>query len=75
MTWITWHPTGTPARQDAAGNATLLFLASFVVVLCVALVARLLFVDWRAWFPGAESERSFFKAVQAAVYTFLSHLS
>lgn len=74
MARITWGPAGGLARHDGVGNATL-FLASFVVVLCVALVAQLLFVDWRPWFPGAESERSLVKGVRAGVYTFLSHLS
>jgi len=52
-----------------------LFLLSFVIVLLVALVAQVLFLKWRDWFPGAESEKSLFKSVRAGVYTFMSHLN
>ena len=62
------------AAHDGAANGAL-FLLSFVVVLCVAVTAQLLFFKWRKWFPGAESERSLIKGVRAGVYTFLSHLT
>lgn len=52
-----------------------LFLLSFVFVLAVALLAQVLFLKWRDWFPGAESEKSLFKSVRAGVYTFMSHLN
>ena len=52
-----------------------LFLFGIVFVLLVALVGQVLFLKWRNWFPGAESETSLIKGVQAGVYTFLSHLN
>jgi light-harvesting complex 1 beta chain len=52
-----------------------LFAASFIVFLVVAIVAQLFMFDWRAWFPGAESEKSLIRGVAAAVYTFMSHLA
>ncbi len=64
---------GHAAHEGMANEA--LFLMSFVVVLCVAIAAQLLFFKWRRWFPGAESERSLIKGVRAGVYTFLSHLN
>ncbi len=52
-----------------------LFLISIVFLLLVALVGQVLFLNWRDWFPGAESETSLFKSVRAGVYTFMSHLN
>ncbi|KQP18276.1 hypothetical protein [Pseudorhodoferax sp. Leaf267] len=52
-----------------------LFLFSIVFLLVVALVSQALFLNWREWFPGAESETSLFKSVRAGVYTFMSHLN
>jgi light-harvesting complex 1 beta chain len=74
MAQITSLPTNVNAAHDASANGTL-FLFSFIVVLCVAVTAQLLFFKWRRWFPGAESERSLIKGVRAGVYTFLSHLN
>ncbi len=52
-----------------------LFLFGIVFVLLVALVGQVLFLKWRDWFPGAESETSLFKSVRAGVYTYMSHLN
>lgn len=54
---------------------SVLFLFSLVFVFLVALVGQVLFLKWRDWFPGAESEKSLFKSVRAGVYTFMSHLN
>lgn len=54
---------------------TALYWLCFVFVLAVALVGQALFLHWRNWFPGAESERSLWKGVRAGVYTFMSHLN
>ena len=65
--------TGTPdghAKTDLG-----LFALSFVLVLLVALFAQLMFLKWRPWFPGSESERSLIGGVKAGVYTFMSHLN
>ncbi|RZS58527.1 hypothetical protein [Sphaerotilus mobilis] len=69
----TLSPSGLTLHDSVANEA--LFLLSFVVVFCVACAAQLLFVRWRSWFPGAESEKSLIKGVRAGVYTFLSHLN
>lgn len=69
----TLHASGHTIHDSIADEA--LLLLSFAVVFCVAVVAQLLFVNWRRWFPGAESERSLIKGVRAGVYTFLSHLN
>lgn len=67
------HASGSVPQDGLANEA--LFLLSFALVFCVALGAQLLFLNWRRWFPGAESERSLIKGVRAGVYTFLSHLN
>ena len=69
--------TSIPARELAAQdsrNFQVLFLMSFVCVLFIVLAAQLLFLDWRAWLPGAEGEKSLIKGVRSGVYSFMSHL-
>jgi len=44
-----------------------------MVVLAIALVGSLTGMPWRSWLPGAESCKSLFGGVQAAVYSFMSH--
>jgi light-harvesting complex 1 beta chain len=74
MNGIRWmraaDSSGTPARTDSG-----LYVLSFVVVLLVALLAQLLLLKWRPWFPGSESEQSLIGGVRAGVYTFMSHLN
>lgn len=53
----------------------LIFTASFIVFLAIALAGQLLGWHWRAWLPGAEGVKSLFGGVKAAVYTFMSHLT
>jgi light-harvesting complex 1 beta chain len=67
-------PTANPVLKDSQTYQGL-FVLSFVFLLLIALVAQALFVNWRNWFPGAESEKSLFKGVRAAVYTFMSYLN
>jgi light-harvesting complex 1 beta chain len=52
-----------------------IFAVSFVVFLSIALVAQLLFLRWRSWFPGAEGGKTLIGDVKAAVYTFMSQLT
>jgi light-harvesting complex 1 beta chain len=54
---------------------SLIFTASFVVFLVVALGASMLTWQWRSWFPGAEGETSLIGGVKSAVYTFMSYLT
>lgn len=74
MNQITTVPTPNGVLQDSKTYEALFFV-SFVFVLAIALVGQLTFLKWRAWFPGAESEKSLFKGVRAGVYTFMSHLN
>lgn len=74
MAEITTVPTMSLAVQDSRAFE-LLFFISFVFVLFIALIAPFLFLKWRTWFPGAESEKSLLKGVRAGVYTFMSHLN
>jgi light-harvesting complex 1 beta chain len=62
-----------PAGDTVAFQA--IFAVAFVLLLCVALVAQLLTLQWRSWLPGAENERSLPGAVRSAVYTFMPLLS
>ena len=52
-----------------------IFAAAFLVLLCVALVAQLLTLQWRSWLPGAENEKSLVAGVKSAVYTFMPLLT
>ncbi len=52
-----------------------IFVVSFVVLLSIAVVASLLTLRWRTWWPGAEGESSLIGSVKASVYTFMSYLS
>lgn len=74
MAVITTSPSAMPVHQPVDTYGAL-FWISFALVLIVACAAQLLFLDWRSWLPGAEGERSLFRAVRAGVYTFMSHLT
>lgn len=67
------------SMQEALRNDSLayhsIFAVSFVVFLAIALVAQVLFLRWRSWFPGAEGGKSLIGDVKAAVYTFMSQLT
>ncbi len=52
-----------------------IFAVSFVLFLAIALVAQMLFLQWRSWFPGAEGGKTLVGDVRAAVYTFMSQLT
>jgi len=52
-----------------------IFAVSFVLFLAIALVAQVLFLQWRSWFPGAEGGKTLVGDVKAAVYTFMSQLT
>lgn len=58
---------------DQTVTFRLIFVMGFAVVLAIALVASLTGMNWRSWLPGAESCKSLFGGVQAAVYSFMSH--
>jgi light-harvesting complex 1 beta chain len=52
-----------------------IFALSFLVFMAIALAGQLLGMQWRAWLPGAESAKSLFGGVKAAVWTFMAHLT
>lgn len=58
---------------DETSTFRMIFAMGFVIVLAIALVASLTGMRWRSWLPGAESGKSLFGSVQAAVYSFMSH--
>jgi len=47
---------------------------SFLLVFSIALFCTLTGLPWRRWLPGAESCKSFFGGIRAAVYSFMSYL-
>lgn len=51
----------------------MIFAVCFFIVLAIALVGSLTGMPWRSWLPGAESSKSLFVSVQAAVYSLMSH--
>lgn len=71
--------TGRPSVEELLKNDsvffTLIFTASFVVFMVVALGASMLTWQWRSWLPGAEGETSLIGGVKSAVYTFMSYLT
>ena len=51
----------------------LIFSLGFIVIFAIAMVGTLTGMRWRSWLPGAESCKSVFGGVEAAVYSFMSH--
>ena len=61
--------------KDASVSFWLVFSLGFVLILTIALVGTLTGMPWRTWLPGAESCKSVFGGVLAAVYSILSQTS
>jgi len=74
MAEITTVRASSPAAQGSKTYEAQFFV-SFVFVLLIALAAQVLFLEWRAWLPGAEGEKSLIKGVKSGVYTFMAHLN
>jgi len=75
MALTTTGLSGAPvAPADDRWSFTVIYVAAFLVVLPIALVAQSLMMQWRSWFPGAESEKSLIGGVKAAVSSFMSLL-
>jgi len=69
--------SGGSIRHDARSDSIAfqcIFCLSFATLLVVALIAQMLLLPWRSWFPGAEGSRTLIGGVRAAVYTLMSHL-
>jgi tetrahydromethanopterin S-methyltransferase subunit B len=66
----------TPAVAGTLSGADYgIFAVSFVAILLIAVLASLCFIDWRAWFPGAENHNSLLGGVRSAVYSFMDYLN
>jgi light-harvesting complex 1 beta chain len=66
--------THVPVIKEGPAAFGLIFVTAFGVFMAIALISQLLGFPWRSWLPGAESVKSVFGGVKAAVYTFMSHL-
>ena len=51
----------------------MVFALGYAIDFVISLVSSLTGLPWRSWLPGAESCKSLFGGVQAAVYSFMSH--
>ncbi len=67
------HPNPERDLKEEGLTYRMIFAMGFVVVFVIALVSSLTGMPWRSWLPGAESCKSMFGGVQAAVYSFMSH--
>lgn len=61
--------------KDASVSFWLVFSLGFVLISTIALVGTMTGLPWRSWLPGAESCKSVFGGVLAAVYSILSQTS
>lgn len=62
-----------PATEGPRGYMAI-FLLAFGVLFVVAVLGRLVGLQWRDLLPGAENSNGITDGVRAAVYTFMSHL-
>jgi light-harvesting complex 1 beta chain len=51
-----------------------IFLIGFGCLFVLVVLAKLVGVHWRDLLPGAEDAKSMSRGVEAAVYTFMSHI-
>jgi hypothetical protein len=66
----------TPAFAESLnGGYYGVFAVCYVAVLLIAVLASLCFIEWRAWFPGAEGHTSLLAGVKSAVYSFMDYLN
>jgi len=61
--------------QEGSAGLTWIYAVSFVIVLAIALVAQILALKWRPWFPGAEGGRSLIGSVKSSVNSFMSYIA
>ena len=62
----------SPANESPAYWS--IFFIGFVFLFMVVVLAKLVGVHWRELLPGAENAKSMSQGVEAAVYTFMSHI-
>ena len=64
----------SPAPTDDRGWFNATYVSAFLLILATALVAEVLRLEWRAWFPGAEGDKSLIRGVSGAVCSLMSIL-
>ncbi|NBT75306.1 MAG: hypothetical protein EBQ76_02210 [Betaproteobacteria bacterium] len=69
------HLSQRPSQRDRGLAFVALFAALFLAFWAIAFTAQVLMLDWRSWFPGAESSRTLTGGVRAAVYSLMSYLT
>ena len=74
MTYAVNHALLGVVKNDSRTHRVI-FAVGFAVFLSIALLAQVTGMHWRSWLPGAEGVKSLTGGVQAAVYTFMSHLT
>ena len=52
----------------------LIFVPCFIILFAVAILGQLVGIHWRKWLSGAEDSQNIFMGIEAAVYTFMSHI-
>ncbi len=52
----------------------MIFVACYLVLFTVALLGQLIGVHWKTWLSGSEDSQNIFMGIEAAVYTFMSHI-
>ncbi len=62
-----------PSTEGPRGYMAI-FLLAFGVLFVVAVLGRLVGLQWRDLLPGAENSNGITDGVKAAVYTFMSYL-
>jgi light-harvesting complex 1 beta chain len=62
----------SPANESPAYWS--IFFLGFGFLFLVVVLAKLVGVHWRELLPGAENAKSMSQGVEAAVYTFMSHI-
>jgi light-harvesting complex 1 beta chain len=67
------HFNEEKSMKEASPTFWMVFVLGFSVVFTIAIFGSLTGMPWRSWLPGAESCKSLFGGVQAAVYSFMSH--
>jgi light-harvesting complex 1 beta chain len=62
------------SRADESIAYWYIFLVGFGCLFMLVVLAKLVGVHWRDLLPGAENATSMSRGVEAAVYTFMSHI-
>ncbi len=70
----TTHFNEDRSRADESPAYWSIFLIGFGCLFVLVLLAKLVGVHWRDLLPGAEDAKSMSRGVEAAVYTFMSHI-